>query len=539
MAQRVRLRRKLRRSAPKLRRQTCGSGPVRAREGVGQGSGLMIGGALDPAEKQADRTAERVMRMTAPAPLVRRSCPDCAQDEDGTVHRKCAACAADEEETVARSSAPAPVVAPGAASAPASAHATQAIGNLGSGRGLSGSERAFFEPRFGRDLGEVRVHDGTQADRASKSIQARAFAHGSDIAFARGAYAPDTEDGRTLMAHELAHVTEGAPATARLRREPETEAPEAAADKDPLCDEYVFIVDRLVTEHDVDAYAGDMTTEKRHEVIRDLKIFHRCATPEEIAQIKAYLESKLGAEEATAIWTEARKAFGGYTGAYPGYYNSKSRLKNLGVSKTEGFAPFNYPEPYIEPAKFDPRGKAKAKAMAGMMERVDLLYFYGHQYAQYGNPGAFANWHQDRFVDLRKLEGEGDFSQVKLIISTSCATICAEALAVFTKLFPNAVILGYRKSAPKEGEAVRNAFDKAVTGLKKPLLLDQPVDIAAIISAWQKVVKAKHPNEAKSLPGYYKDGEVHYLEHGKWASMPGSDAANSCRKKGTRIQEAR
>ena len=81
-------------------------------------------------------------------------------------------------------------------------------GALGSGRPLSDSERAFFEPRFGADFRGVRLHSGTRADEVARDLGARAFTVGPDVAFAKGEYAPQSAAGRRLMAHELAHVVQ-------------------------------------------------------------------------------------------------------------------------------------------------------------------------------------------------------------------------------------------------------------------------------------------------------------------------------------------
>jgi hypothetical protein len=174
---------------------------------------------------------------------------------------------------------------------------------------------------------------------------------------------------------------------------------------------------------------------------------------------------------------------------------------------------------------------------APVLVATDLLYFWGHQFAQYDNPGVFSNGTMTQFLDLRALAGKGDFSRVKLIVSTSCATCCKEAVETFATIFPNAVILGYRKGAPKFGEVVRTDFEKGIQSLKRPLLLDEPVDVNAIIGVWKSVVKRHHPNENKSLPGYYQSGTVHYLEMGTWKSMPATGTNNSCRKKGSTIEE--
>ena len=44
----------------------------------------------------------------------------------------------------------------------------------------------FFEPRFGADFSAVRVHTGSQAAIAAKSVNARAFTLGNDIVFGEG-----------------------------------------------------------------------------------------------------------------------------------------------------------------------------------------------------------------------------------------------------------------------------------------------------------------------------------------------------------------
>ena len=76
----------------------------------------------------------------------------------------------------------------------------------GGGQPLSESSRAFFEPRFGQDLGHVRVHTGTGAGRLARAVRAEAFTVGRDIVFGEGNYRPASAGGRWLMAHELTHV---------------------------------------------------------------------------------------------------------------------------------------------------------------------------------------------------------------------------------------------------------------------------------------------------------------------------------------------
>lgn len=72
-----------------------------------------------------------------------------------------------------------------------------------------------FGKKFGADLSSVRVHHDAVAANLADSLQASAFTYGPDIYFSRGAYNPDSDQGRRLVAHELAHVVQqrGAPGT--------------------------------------------------------------------------------------------------------------------------------------------------------------------------------------------------------------------------------------------------------------------------------------------------------------------------------------
>jgi hypothetical protein len=76
------------------------------------------------------------------------------------------------------------------------------------GQPLDTATRAFFEPRFGRDFSGVRVHADDNAAQSARAIGAEAYTAGSHTAFAAGRYAPQSADGRHLLAHELAHVVQ-------------------------------------------------------------------------------------------------------------------------------------------------------------------------------------------------------------------------------------------------------------------------------------------------------------------------------------------
>lgn len=188
--------------------------------------GLRIGDADGPAEREADAVAARIMRMQAPGSLA-----EAAPDEIG--RRMDASLAEEEDEVHARreDDEEEEIQAEGDGSGRQGGRAPTPVARAvhtmkGRGQPLPPAERRFFEPRFGRGLGHVRLHTDAAAGAAARAIRARAFTHGSDIAFAPGAWRPGSGAGRRLLAHELAHVAQNDGA---IRRDFALEPTEAAA----------------------------------------------------------------------------------------------------------------------------------------------------------------------------------------------------------------------------------------------------------------------------------------------------------------------
>ncbi|MCP4155988.1 MAG: DUF4157 domain-containing protein, partial [bacterium] len=95
----------------------------------------------------------------------------------------------------------------------------------GSGQPLPETTRNYFEPRFGKDLGNIRIHAGTKANDTAADLHAQAFTTGNNVAFAHGHYSPETIAGKKLLAHEIAHTmqqqaTQNTGETLRLRPQP-------------------------------------------------------------------------------------------------------------------------------------------------------------------------------------------------------------------------------------------------------------------------------------------------------------------------------
>jgi len=81
------------------------------------------------------------------------------------------------------------------------------IGSLNNnGRSLTNKEKSFFEPRFGYDFSNVKIHTDSEAAKSTQSINALAYTTGNNIVFNEGQYNPSTASGKKLLGHELTHV---------------------------------------------------------------------------------------------------------------------------------------------------------------------------------------------------------------------------------------------------------------------------------------------------------------------------------------------
>jgi hypothetical protein len=175
---------------------------------------LKIGAVSDPLEQEADRLAEHVMRSPeggaarngqpgathARAPIVRRLCRECEEEQD--------------KETVRRK--------PAAGSMPQRTSLPDEQSLIIGGDPLPAPIRHFYEPRFDHDFRDVRIHSGAAAERYNKALNAHAFTYGNHIWMGAGQAVART----SLLAHELAHVVQqsasrGTAQPASVRRAPD------------------------------------------------------------------------------------------------------------------------------------------------------------------------------------------------------------------------------------------------------------------------------------------------------------------------------
>ena len=188
-------------------------------------TGLTIGPADDPLEREADAVAARVqslspLRGAAPAGEGRqekRSVPG----SSAAVRRLCSSCSGQLPDEQLLTLAPQRVQrkAEGESALPAPDAVAAAIHSPAGGTPLPGAFRWRAETVLGLDLGGVRVHQDPASEAAAMSINARAFTHGEHIYLGRGQSAHETH----LMAHEAAHVAQqsgASPAAKGIQRLP-------------------------------------------------------------------------------------------------------------------------------------------------------------------------------------------------------------------------------------------------------------------------------------------------------------------------------
>ena len=194
---------------------------------------LTVGPAGDRYEQEADRVAEHVMTM--PAPAATHSPVQRAAEEEEELQTKPLAAsitplvqrAADEEEElqmkplVQREAMPEeeeeiqmkPDVqraSSGAGFEVGGEFEQQLAASRGGGSPLPAEVRSFMEPRFGADFSGVRIHTGERIGAAQPSSQRAGVYARQDIYLGAGKDDLESAQGKQLLAHELTHVVQQA-----------------------------------------------------------------------------------------------------------------------------------------------------------------------------------------------------------------------------------------------------------------------------------------------------------------------------------------
>lgn len=109
-----------------------------------------------------------------------------------------------------------------------------AVTQLSGGDPLDAGVRTEMEAAFGRDFGDVRVHDTSGAAVAAASINAHAYTLGNDVVFGAGRYDVHSDAGKHLLAHELTHVVQQGGAGEVVQRDPGGGTSHASAELERL-----------------------------------------------------------------------------------------------------------------------------------------------------------------------------------------------------------------------------------------------------------------------------------------------------------------
>ncbi len=142
----------------------------------------------DPAEKEADITAKKIMRMALPDYV-----PPHVQGYAGGIQRHAA----------------------GGPPALTSNVSKDIQGSMSGGSPMPGPVRQFMEPRFRANFSGVRIHTGDSSARLARQVNARAFTVSNHIFFGKNQFQPDSGEGRDLIAHELTHTIQQGSAVQR------------------------------------------------------------------------------------------------------------------------------------------------------------------------------------------------------------------------------------------------------------------------------------------------------------------------------------
>jgi hypothetical protein len=87
-----------------------------------------------------------------------------------------------------------------------------------------------MELRLGHSFADVRVHTDARAAESAQAVAATAYTVGRQIVFGAGRFAPQTPDGRQLLAHELAHAASHGPTVTTPSRVLRVSSPEDSAE---------------------------------------------------------------------------------------------------------------------------------------------------------------------------------------------------------------------------------------------------------------------------------------------------------------------
>lgn len=143
------------------------------------------------------------------------------------------------------------------------------------------------------DFSGVRVHADSRAAESARALDASAYTVGPHIVFDAGKYAPDTREGKSLLAHELTHVLQQDGGDSEvLRRQPKGGEKEKPSEPPP---NLAGCKDRLTVVQDAIKEAEALAKRALFAFERDYPETH------EVAATKAHFGTLVGDQKATII----------------------------------------------------------------------------------------------------------------------------------------------------------------------------------------------------------------------------------------------
>lgn len=191
---------------------------VTVRNPVQLQASMQVSSPKDPAEKEADGTAKKIMRMAVPESSI-----SYVKTEKGGVFRQVKQEEKDKkvqpklqspyitrfadsgaftqrkpEDTIHRKAEGQPNIA--------SNVSADIQNSMASGSPLPLSVRRFMEPRFQANFSNVKIQTGDKAAKLNRQLNAQAFTVGNQIFFGKDKFQPEHQEGKELIAHELTHT---------------------------------------------------------------------------------------------------------------------------------------------------------------------------------------------------------------------------------------------------------------------------------------------------------------------------------------------
>jgi hypothetical protein len=179
---------------------------------------MKVSSPKDPAEKEADVTAKKIMRMAIPESSIAY-----VKTDSGGLFRQVKQ---EEKEKKVQTKLRSPYITRFADSGiftqrqlgetiqskaegqpkVTSNVAADIQSSMATGSPLPLNVRRVMEPRFQADFSKVKIHTGDKAATFNHQLNAQAFTTGNHIFFGKNKFQPESTEGKTLIAHELTHT---------------------------------------------------------------------------------------------------------------------------------------------------------------------------------------------------------------------------------------------------------------------------------------------------------------------------------------------